>query len=158
MAKPQAIRVNGATRGAASRSHDRAGMSKGNMRIGKVGEEGEETVTRWANGAKHTDGEERNARVSWRAGTGGEGGGTWDKVSVRFVFVTNECGDASHFHTPFHTRTPRCPTRTQAVSESCAARQSPTRPQAVTRPGTGYVHGCPLTTPNRPSRLPPSRL
>ena len=42
-------------------------------------------------------------------------------------------------------------------SQSHAPPGSPTRPQqAVTRPGTGNVHGCPLTTPNRPSRLPPS--
>ena len=59
-----------------------------------------------------------------------------------------------NFHTPFHTRTPHCLTRPQAVRVT--RRQTVTHPQAVTRPGTGNVHGCPLTTPNRPSRLPPS--
>ena len=46
--------------------------------------------------------------------------------------------------TPFHTRTPHCLTRPQAVRVT--RRQTVTHPQAVTRPGTGNVHGCPLTT------------
>ena len=50
-----------------------------------------------------------------------------------------------NFHTPFHTRTPHCLTRPQAVRVT--RRQTVTHPQAVTRPGTGNVHGCPLTTP-----------
>ena len=59
-----------------------------------------------------------------------------------------------NFHTPFHTRTPHCLTRPQAVRVT--RRHAVTRPQAVTHPGTVYMHGCPLTTPNRLSRLPPS--
>ena len=71
---------------------------------------------------------------------GGQGPGLVNVLSLLSGYSRNLHIVIFNFHTPFHTRTPHCLTR----------------PQAVTRPGTGYVHGCPLTTPNRPSRLTPS--
>ena len=86
---------------------------------------------------------------------GGQGPGLVNVLSLLSGYSRNlHMKVIFNFHTPFHTRTPHCLTRPQAVRVT--RRQTVTHPQAVTRPGTGNVHGCPLTTPNRPSRLPPS--
>ena len=78
--------------------------------------------------------------------SGGQGPGLVNVLSLLSGYSRNlHMKVIFNFHTPFHTRTPHCLTRPQAVRVT--RRQTVTHPQAVTRPGTGNVHGCPLTTP-----------
>ena len=77
---------------------------------------------------------------------GGQGPGLVNVLSLLSGYSRNIHMEVIfNFHTPFHTRTPHCLTRPQAVRVT--RRQTVTHPQAVTRPGTGNVHGCPLCSP-----------
>ena len=73
--------------------------------------------------------------IRGRGVLGGQGPGLVNVLSLLSGYSRNlHMKVIFNFHTPFHTRTPHCLTRPQAVRVT--RRQTVTHPQAVTRPGT----------------------